>query len=246
MPDKMISSSKDKVIVPLSHYAAEPLPAVSYPEQAHYGHIPEGRNRGLEAARNLLKLAQERDVNRLNQLRSTPDPRVPIAAHRDELAKEAAKGAAEFDKAHAAALDTIDAELRETNTHIEAMGGFTVNPNAAEIRSVIRDMDQQEREAVIGKAVEDLDESLLASLFGKGVHPMLLGVSAEFLKAHWNRYLHAIVPDYLATRDQLTKAKARLEEAKPLVEATYQKCGEGVEEFSEQIAKAEAVRNRVN
>ena len=240
MTDIIIPSDKHQVLVPASSFAATSQPPVSYPEQAHFGYIPESKNRALNSARQLLQLAQERDVQRLNDLRENPDPRQPIAAQRDELAKEAGKGKAGFLQAYDSAMKTLGDEISSNEAHIAAMGGFTVNPQAVEIRGVLRGLDLQEREALIGNAVETLDESLLACVMGS--HPLTLGVSAEFMAAQRNRYLQKVVPDYLALRDTLASAKSRLETAKPLVEATYDKAGSGIEEFSAQIAKAEALR----
>ena len=224
MPDKIVPSDKHQVLVPASHFAATAQPPVGYPEQAHFGFIPESKNRALTSARQLLQLAQDRDIKRLNELRENPDPRQPVAAHRDELAKEAAKGKASFSQAYDNAMKLIDEEIRDNETHIAAMGGFTLKPQAAEIRGIIRAMDQQEREALIGEAVESLDEGLLACILN-GAHPLTLGVSPEFMAAMRDRYLQKVVPDYLALRDALAKTKSRLEAAKPLVEATYDKCG---------------------
>ena len=240
MPDKIIPSDKHQVLVPASSFAATAQPPVGYPEQAHFGHIPESKNRALISARQLLQLAQERDVKRLNELRQNPDPRQPVAAHRDELAKEATKGKTGFLQAYDNAMKALDEEIRSNETHIAAMGGFEAHAQAAEIRGVIREMKQGEREALIGQAVEALDEGLLACVMG--AHPLTLGVSAEFMEAQRNRYLQKVVPDYLALREGLAKARSRLETAKPIVLETYDKAGSGIEEFSAQIAKAEALR----
>lgn len=240
MPEKVISSDKSQVLVPASSFAATAQAPVRYPEQGHFGQIPEGKNRALSSARNLLQLAQERDFARLNQLREFPDPRLPVAAHRDELAKEAAKAKAGFSTAYDNAVQTLTAEMRDNESHIAAMGGFTVNPQAAEIRGIIRGMDRQEREALIGNAVEALDEKLLACIMD--AMPLSLGVSPEFMAAMRDRYLQKVVPDYLALRENLATTKAKLEAAKPLIEAAYDKAGSGIEAFAAQIAKAEAAR----
>jgi hypothetical protein len=240
MPN-VIQPPKDHTIVPTSHIEAEKLPPVKFPEGAHYGQIAEHKNPAISQSRKLLQLVLERDHAELNQLRSTPDPRVPVAAHRQELANEAAKRKAEFLKAHEAAVKAVEAEARSTEAHLEAMGGFKANPQAAEVRAVLREMKQQEREAIVGKAVETLDEGILACVFN-GAHPLTVGVSREFLAAQRNYYLQKIAPDYLAEKADLAATRERLEQAKPLVEATYDKLGQGIEQFAEQISKAEAIR----
>lgn len=239
MPDLIIPQDNDQVLVPASSYAASSQPPVTYPEQANHNYITESKNPALNAARNTLLMA-ETSMSMLNQLREAPDPRQPVAASRQELADRAGKGKAGFLNAYDAAMKTLGDEISSNENHIAAMGGFSVNPQAAEIRGVIRKLDQQEREALIGNAVESLDESLLACVMG--CHPLTLGVSPEFMAAQRNRYLQKVVPDYLALRDTLANAKSRLETAKPLVLQTYDKAGSGIEEFSAQIAKAEALR----
>lgn len=240
MPEVM-QPPKDFTLVPTSHVAAEALPVVPYSEAANYRQFPDANVPGISDARNVYKLAQERDHLELNALRQTPDPRLPVAAHRQELANMAAERKSGFVKAHEAALKAVEKQIGENEQHISAMGGFKANPNAAEIRSVIRDMKPQEREALIGQSVEKLDETMLACVFG--VPPMLLGVSREFIDAQFNYYLQKIVPDYLKLREQLSATKERMEKTKPLIEAMYDNLGKGIEEFSDAIAKAEAVRN---
>ncbi len=243
MPD-IIEAPKDHVIVPLSSFEARKLEPVDYPEDGHYGYIPESTNRGLASARKYLQQSQER-VGTLNRMREHPDPRNPVAFTFDELSKTGAKSKAENQRGYDAVVKTLNEEISQNETHINAMGGFADNPNAAELRSVVRAMKQQERQALIGEAVERLDEGLLAALFGKDVHPVLLGVTAEFQAAHWNRYLQKIVPDYLKLREQLAAAKARLEIARPSIMETFDKASAGVEQFADAIAVSEEARKGI-
>ena len=232
--------SNDMVLVPKSQFSAAPLPPFNVPEQTHEGNIPSGNLGSVATARKYLELTRGRDFNRLAEMRAKPDPRVPMAAHLDELAKEGAKLKAESQKAYDAALKAVDADIASNEGFLEAMGGFKAGSQAAEIRGVLRGMAEQERQAAIGDAVESLDEELLACILSS--HPLALGVSADFKAAMRNRYIAKVAPDALAERELLAKTRAVLQAAHPHVMRTIEAASSGIQQSQPQIADAEAVR----
>jgi hypothetical protein len=239
MPD-LIQASPDMVLVPKSQFSAAPLAAVNVPEQVHEAHIPVGNNSGLTAARKYLELTRNRDFQRLSDLRAKPDPRVPMAAHLSELNNVGNTVKASNLRAFEQSMRQVDEAIRENEDIIATYGCFKKNEYAAEVRSVIRGMKQQEREAFIGNAAENMDEELLSAIMSAPA--ITVGVSAEFQSAHRNRYLQKIVPDYLALRKNLAATKKVLETAKPFIEETFNKAASGLEKFAPAIAEAERAR----
>lgn len=235
-----LTAPKDFVLVPKSQISAEPLPAFNVPEQSHEANIPVGESKGSAAARKYLELTRTRDFHQLQELRAHPDPRVPMPAHLSELARTGAKLKADNQKAYEAAVKTVGDDIAENDSFLDAMGGFKPHPQGAEIRGVLRGMNEQERQGAIGNAIEAMDEELLSAILPS--HPLTLGVSGEFKAAMRNRYIQKIAPDALKQRENLARTKAALEAAHPYIMQTFDAASSGIEKYQTEINAAEAVR----
>lgn len=231
---------KDKVILPASAAipVAEPFTPVGIPEEVH----PDLAS-GVRPVAELYSYARG-EMEKLNRLRTNPDPRHNPAAHAAEIEKASLKASEAVRLKTEAALNRVKDDLALNERNIDAMTGSFANPQAAELRAVIRGLPEQERLSVISKAVEQLDAPLIEAVLNS--HPLALGVTAEFLDGQRHVYRSKVCPELLAEREALLKAQAHLSKAVGKLAEFFANSAKVMEPYRERVSKAEAARQNLN
>lgn len=243
MPDKTLPP-KDMMFVPMTAAIPLALRPTAIPENIHPGYVTNPDNyphiRGIKASKSFHENAFAK-LTSLNELKRKPMPTMNAPQIATELQAMGRKVKADIQQQFTLVAKTIDDEIAETQSHIEAVGMFKRNDQAAEIRQVLRELKPQERVAAIDQALSDGDEGLLSSVL-EAAHPITVGISKVFQDGARKRWLARTCPDELKDLDALTKERARLQDSVVAALQTADEASRGIEEYSAQIADAEAAR----
>lgn len=152
------------------------------------------------------------DFNNLNTVRETQSPELTQAAHLNQLAsmteRTLTKLAAQTDRVTTRANE----RLKEIESEARRALGFTQRGNNAELRQILRQMDDKGRSEAIAAAINSADGELLAAVFD-GVHPMMVGMTAEHHAARFDQALNKHRPDLLKLRRATEKGRDLLRDS---------------------------------
>lgn len=116
------------------------------------------------------------------------------------------RAAKQTDNARKVSKTRID----ETKQAFEASLNFSTD-NAGEIRTMLRGMDDKQRQEFINDAVESGDGNVMAAIFK--AHPSLSGLTKESSQARYQQALHKHAPDALKLISSLERADKLLFES---------------------------------
>lgn len=133
--------------------------------------------------------------NALHAMNRTPDPTISPAAHRKKVT-------AAGEKVQKRLADSLTTTVRHLNDRLEKarkeaddrLGVNSDNPQAAEIRTVFRSLDQKQRNEVFNQALADGDSDMIGAVLN-AANPVLLGVTRE-KQAMWRtKAEQTLLPD---------------------------------------------------
>lgn len=152
------------------------------------------------------------DFKNLNSVRDSQSPEVTQAAHLNQLAamteRTLTKLAAQTDRVTARAAERI----KEVEAEAKQSMKFTNRGNGPELRQILRNLDDKARAQAIAEAINTADGELLAAVFD-GVHPLMVGMTAEHHAARFDQALSKHRPDLLKLRRALEKGHHLLKES---------------------------------
>lgn len=161
---------------------------------------------GTDTALSSLADAQAsiaRSFQAFAQMRENKSPEITQAAHLRNLANDydrSLKSLAErSDRAQKSAQSRLEAIESEFRTYVKWNA-----QDAAELRTVLRGMDDSDRQKVINEAVKSGDGQILAAVLG--AHPTLSGLSGDLHKALRKQALNQHTPHLAKLEGAITKA----------------------------------------
>lgn len=196
--------------------AAEPLKPVpiSSDLNPHWAKLSEYQEsqapKGLGALHTFLTEATDQ-LGKLNQLRTTPDPSHPEAAHvlrvNDLGDKTITRLTKSYDRAAAGIRDAIAGYESE----LVAAGRLMPTAQAAELRGIIRTLPEAERYSAILKAISNGQTDVVAAVLS--APSLASGLTDTNLTALKDHHLRKTCPDLLAKRRAAQFAQSRLTQA---------------------------------
>tara|TARA_R110002049_G_scaffold308468_1_gene512602 strand:+ start:16150 stop:16926 length:777 start_codon:yes stop_codon:yes gene_type:complete len=142
----------------------------------------------------------------LLDIRENQSPEVTQAAHLNHLGKMTDKAVSRLAEQATRVQHNIDKRLIDLQSEAKEALKFKQNGNAAELRGILRGMDDSERNTFISNAIESGDSEIMAAVFD-GVHPLQIGMKAEHHKAIFDNALLKHSPDLFQLRKGLEKGR---------------------------------------
>ncbi len=153
---------------------------------------------------NLARHAHQRYIQAMDAISNminAPDPLLTPTANRKRL-EDAGK------KAISSASKSAERAKSELQKRIEALGDIaderlglkSTNPQAAEIRSILRGMENKEKREVFRDAVKSGDSELIGAVLSAS-NPLLLGVDHNQMKRWRDEAESGLLPDLVQFRD---------------------------------------------
>ncbi len=233
---------KNMRLVPETASIPQALKPTPIPEALHPGFVgtsDDGSIRGFKASKSFHETAYAK-LQSLNELKTKPLPTMNAAQIATELQIAGKRVKVDIQQLFQSAAVTIDNDIKETKSFIEAIGGFKKEEQAKEIRQVLLSMKPQERVFAIDQALADKDTRFLSAVLE--AHPSTVGVSPAFIAGARHRWLMQECPQALKDLDGLTKERARLQDNVVIALNTADEASRGIEEFAPQIEAANVAR----
>jgi hypothetical protein len=145
--------------------------------------------------------------NDLMTIRDNQSPEMTQAAHLKMLATSTQRTIDRLAEQATRAEKRADERIASIEAEAKKAMKFTRRGNEAEIRAILRGMDDKQRADVLAKAVESADGEILAAVFDS-VHPLQAGMSADEHRNRFDQALHKHAPDLLRLRRGLEKGRA--------------------------------------
>ena len=144
----------------------------------------------------------------LKESRGVRNPNETQAAHLHRLANSTDRAINGLAQKSQSARDSIKARLNDLSIQMDGALGMKDNGQSAELRAVLRNLSDEVRGDMIGKAIKEGDGELLSA--GVRGHPLLSGLSVQKMEAYRTQALMSHAPDYLTLERALKKADALL------------------------------------
>ncbi|PKR60074.1 hypothetical protein [Thalassospira lohafexi] len=153
---------------------------------------------------NLAQQAHKRYIHAMDAISNminAPDPLLTPTANRhriEDAGKKAIESASKTAQRASSELQKrIDALSDITD---ERLGLKTSNPDAAEIRSILRGMDAKDKRAVFRDAIKAEDSTLIGAVLSAS-NPIMLGVDNSQMAKWRNEAESSLTPDLVQFRD---------------------------------------------
>ncbi len=200
-------------ITPIHAAEAAPLGAVELPGAMNYhldvdGNLSSGASAAGTALAAILKAAEG-----VNVARKSADPTVTRAAYLANVEKYV-EG---FSKDATAQLDharkALAGSLKEAETKLTHTVGIAPTANAAEIRSIMRAMPAEQRQAELARAFKDGNREIIGAVVA--FDPLMHGCNPETVTALVDEYQRTVAPAEYASVEAHKKYGRYLENAGP-------------------------------
>ena len=171
---------------------AAPLGNVELPDAMNFyldieGNLSSGASSAGTALEAILKMAEG-----VNVARNAADPTITRAAYLAKIEK-AVDG---FNRDATAKLDNarkaVAASLKEAETKLAHTVGITASANAAEIRSILRSMPADQRQAELARAFKDGNREIIGAVVG--VDQLMHGCNPVSVAALVDEFERTIAP----------------------------------------------------
>lgn len=223
----------------VTHVAeAAPLGAVELPGAMNYhldidGNLSSGASAAGTAMAAILKMAEG-----INVARKTADATMTRAAYLARIEKAVTA----FDRDASAKLNhargAVKASLKDAEAKLANTVGIAPTANAAEIRSILRAMPADQRQAELARAFNDGNKEIVGAVVG--FDPLMHGCNPESVAALYDEYQRRVAPAEYASVEAHRKYARYVENAGPSLMAftTRALAGTGGYEKARQTTEA--------
>lgn len=184
-----------------------------------------------------------RSLNILDDVRRNPNPRASLLSHASVVDKAAA-GYAEQVRKHVHSARDLLTRNRDMVDSLIAQS-LQPTPDAAELRAVLRSMDEPTRTKALEAAIHNRDRDLLAA--AASGHPVAVGTTPEYHQSLKRRAGAALNPDLTSRRDRFQQALDLVDavEDAAIRAAAAAVDGEAVKAFNEAAQAHEAAMQKL-
>lgn len=231
-----MATIKPTVTVQPSAIAMKP---VSIPESfRYYLDLKDDVCSGVTAVRSALESCFNAAEN-FNYRRAKADPMITLAANvravETDAATIASNGAKLLDNAKA----SLSRSTRENDAAIKARLNLKPDAKSPELRSVLRAMPVDQREAAVREAFRSGDMTIIAAIIGE--HSLTTGVKAELIEAEMPKFTARFAPAETAIANEAAKAARYLDNAIKQNVSYSANIFEGTPSFNEKRAMAASI-----
>lgn len=140
-------------------------------------------------------------MDAISNMINTPDPLLPDAANRKRLEDAGQKAMSRLAKMSDGVLNDLKNRINGLGDQAdERLGLKGDNPQAPEIRSILRGMENKEKREVFRGAVKSGDSELIGAVLSAS-NPLLLGVDHNQMKRWRDEAESELLPDLVQFRD---------------------------------------------
>lgn len=196
--------------------AAEPLKAIQLSSDLNHNHAdldayaPGEAPNGLASLKAFLVDASTQ-LDQLNHLRTHPDPQHPEHAHVLKVSELGDKTISRLGKAYDSANSAIRSAIEGYEADLVTTGRLVPTAQAAELRSIIRGMDEAERFSTLMIAIENKQFDIVAAAVS--APGLASGLTEKQLTAIREHHLRQVAPGLLDKRRAAQVAQSKLTQA---------------------------------
>lgn len=229
---------------------SKPLPKVTRPDVCAKGHGEVWKKQAEveDMALNALATIHDQIANAFDSFleqRERRDPSTTQAAHLSQLAISYNRHLDYLSSAATKAQETAKRRLEKLEDEFRQTINWRTT-DAAELRGVIRSMDQNTRAEVLGEAVNSGDGHLLGAVLSS--HPAAVGMTKEQHQGLRRRAMMKARPDLLKLEDALRTASYTVREGfTSLMEAGPQLTAKEIrDQYEREAQAAKRARDRIS